>query len=125
MAAALATLADLTQVGSIGVILARLKRGEPLQVAWVLPGSPARSAGIRTKCFLISVNGTNAVGIPPWQCLSMVRGPVGTLVTLELADRATNQTNKYTIKRALLLVTDSYMDAFPSTNRWKPLLPAR
>ena len=125
MAVVLAALADLTQVGSIGVSVARLRRGEPLEVAWVEPGSPAESAGITTNCLLVSVNGKNVVGIPPGECLSMMHGPPGTRVALEIADRFTSTTNKLTIKRALLGVPDAYIDAFASTNGPKPFLLAR
>lgn len=124
MAATLAVLAGMTQVGSIGVMVVRLTRAEPLQVAWVLPGSPAESAGITENSLLISVNGTNAVGIPPREFLSMVHGPAGTPVTLELADPVTSHTNKLTMKRTLLQVPDSYIDVFSSTNGPKPFLLA-
>jgi C-terminal processing protease CtpA/Prc len=111
LALTLALLADLWQVGGIGIAITRKSDSEPLRVARVFPGSPAEVAGIKTNWFLISVSGTNVVSIPSAQCMSIVCGPVGTSVALELADPTMNRTNRFTVKRADVKLPD---DVLPS-----------
>jgi C-terminal processing protease CtpA/Prc len=107
------TLTILAQeYGSIGmVILDRKSDGEPLRTGVIYPGSPAESAGIKPDGFLISVNGTNMISMSITQSMSMVRGPVGTDVTLEIADSAMSHTNKFTVirKRAVFSGHDADM----------------
>jgi len=92
--------------GGIGVvILERVNDKEPLRTQAAYPGSPAERAGITTKGFLISVDGTNAVSMTLTQAVSLVRGPVGTLVTVEIADSAMSHTNKFTVKRSRLVTS--------------------
>jgi carboxyl-terminal processing protease len=91
--------------GGIGVVL--IGRGNPelLRIGTVYPGSPAERAGIKPQSFLISINGTNAVSLSSTQCASMVRGPAGTSVTLEVADASLSHTNKFTVKRGKVVIS--------------------
>jgi C-terminal processing protease CtpA/Prc len=52
----------------------------------VWTNSPADKVGIKPGLFLIAVNGTNVVSKSVVEVMSMVRGPVGEVVKLELAD---------------------------------------
>jgi C-terminal processing protease CtpA/Prc len=88
---------DLVGIGV--VIVDKKKDGEPLRTGVVYPGSPAERAGIKPNWYLISVDGTNVVSLSLTQSVSIVRGPIGTFVTLELADSKRSQTNKFTVKR--------------------------
>ena len=91
-------------VGGIGLIIVdRKDANEPLRTGNALPGSPAERAGIRPQSFLISINGTNVVSLSLTQALSMVRGPVGTQVTLELADSTMSLTNKFALQRGKMV----------------------
>ena len=86
--------------GVIGIVLLdRKSPQEPVPMANVIPGSPAERAGFKSNLFLISVNGTNVVSMSITQATSMVRGPIGTSVTIELANAALSSTNKFTVKR--------------------------
>ena len=40
------------------------------------------------------------------QSMSLVRGPVGTSLTLELADSMRRQTNKFTVKRGKMVFSE-------------------
>jgi C-terminal processing protease CtpA/Prc len=101
LALAISVMAGIWLKGGIGIgIAGRNYPNEPLRVALVVPGSPADTAGIKTNWFLISVGGTNAVSMSAQECMKAVCGPVGTSVTLELADPATKHTNKFSVKRA-------------------------
>jgi len=109
LAVALTVLADMQQVGGIGIAITRKSNSEPLSVARVFPGSPAELAGIKTNWFLISVNDANVMSMSSTQCMSVVCGIVGTTVTLELADPTMNRTNKYTVKREDLKLPDDLL----------------
>jgi hypothetical protein len=74
----------------------------------------------------VSVNGTNVAGMS--NCLSVIGGPVGTSVTLELADPQRHQTNTFTIKRANVAEPDDLDDLFrdifgPGSGTNAPFLP--
>ena len=97
---ALAATILAADVGSIGlVIVDRSNAKEPLRTGVVYAGSPAERAGIKPNGFLISVNGTNVVRMSGAEAASMVRGPVGTSVTVEIADSTLSHTNKITVIR--------------------------
>jgi C-terminal processing protease CtpA/Prc len=82
-------------------------RRQPLRTGKVWPKSPADKAGITSGCFLISVDGTNVVRTSAVDAMSMVRGPVGKSVTLEIADAARTTTNKFTVKRGRAVIRDN------------------
>ncbi len=92
--------------GSIGlVIVDRKSSDEPLRTGSVYPGSPAERAGVTTNGFLISVDGTNVVSMSLTQSMSVTRGPVGSFVTLEIADSQMSRTNKFTVKRSKMVIS--------------------
>jgi len=92
------------ELGGIGLFVTERKNpGEPLIIYSLMPGSPAERTGIKTPCFLISVNGTNVVHISFTDSRSILLGPPGTSVTLELADSAMTQTNEFTAKRGKIV----------------------
>jgi carboxyl-terminal processing protease len=80
---------------------------EPLRTGMVWTNSPADKAGIKSGQFLIAVNGTNVVSKSVVEAMRMVRGPVGAVVTLELADTALTKTNKFTVKRGRAVIRNN------------------
>lgn len=78
--------------------------GEPLRSGMVWTNSPADKVGIKPGLFLIAVNGTNVGSKPLEEVTSMVRGPVGAVVTLDFADAALTKTNSFTVKRGRLVM---------------------
>ncbi|HWQ90684.1 MAG TPA: PDZ domain-containing protein [Clostridia bacterium] len=90
-------------IGTPGlIILARKGNGAPLRTAGVVPGSPADEAGMGPDGFLIAVDGTNVVNMSLREAISRVRGTVGTVVTLDVADSRMAHTNRFTVKRGKL-----------------------
>jgi C-terminal processing protease CtpA/Prc len=88
------------EIGATGVwIVDRKKPGEPLRTGMIWTNSPADKAGITSGLFLIAVDGTNVVRMSAGEAMSMVRGPVGAVVTLDIADAALSKTNKFAVKR--------------------------
>jgi carboxyl-terminal processing protease len=111
LAFGLAALAQ--EIAGIGLdIVQRKNANEPLRTRAVHPGSPAEKAGIKPDGFLISVDGTNVVSMSLTQAVKMVRGPVGTSVTVQLADFNMTQTNTFTIKRSRMVIVDNKMQFF-------------
>ena len=101
-----ATTATAADIAGVGVALIdRRSPNEPLRIGSIIPGSPAERAGIKPDSFLISVDGTNTVTASLSQGALLVRGPVGTSVTLELADAALRYTNKLTVKRGKIMIS--------------------
>jgi C-terminal processing protease CtpA/Prc len=96
------------EIGATGVwIVDRKTDAEPLRTGKVWPNSPADKAGITSGCFLIAVDGTNVVRMSAVDAMSMVRGPVGKVVTLEIADAARTSTNKFILKRGRAVIRDN------------------
>jgi C-terminal processing protease CtpA/Prc len=104
--------ARVAEMGSTGVwIVNRKAEGDPLRTGQVFPKSPAEKVGIKLNSYLISVNGTNVVKIPFKESIQVIRGPVGSTVTLELANPERTVTNKYTVKRGkAVLVNGSVVE---------------
>lgn len=73
----------------------------------VWTNSPADKAGIKSGLFLIAVDGTNVVTTSAADATRMVRGPVGKVVTLELADADRKATNKFTVKRGRAVIRNN------------------
>jgi C-terminal processing protease CtpA/Prc len=106
LTAGLTLLAE--ELGGTGVWIAdRRSADEPLRTVQVWPGSPADKAGIKPGWFLISVDGTNVVSMPLTNAMSMLRGPVGKAVTLEVTDPSGSQTNKFTVKRGRIVIENN------------------
>ena len=104
LAFALTTLGE--DLAGIGVDFTQ-KTNEPVEAYRIHPGSPAEKAGMKPGGFLISVDGTNAVGMSLPQAAKVVRGPVGTYVTIQLADSNMTHTNTFKIKRSRIVIVDN------------------
>jgi C-terminal processing protease CtpA/Prc len=101
---ALALTVFAGEFGGIGlVIVDRKNSSEPLRTGSAYPGSPAERAGVTTNGLLISVDGTNVVSMSLTQSMSIVRGPVGSFVILEIADAKMSRTNRFTVKRSKMV----------------------
>lgn len=96
------------EVGATGMwINDRKNPDEPLRIGMVWTNSPADKAGIKSGLFLIAVNGTNVVTKSAAEASSMVRGPVGKVVTLEIADAKRATTNKFSVKRGKAVIRNN------------------
>jgi len=109
-ALALALTALAEEIAGIGVEFTQKTNGPvkgPVKAYRVHPGSPAEKAGIKPGGFLISVDGTNVVSMSLTQAAKIVRGPVGTFVTIQLADTNRTQTNTFKVKRNRMVIVDN------------------
>jgi len=96
------------EIGATGMwINDRERPDEPLRSGMVWTNSPADKGGIKPGLFLIGVNGTNVVSKSAVEVVNMVRGPVGAVITLELADPALTKTNKFAVKRGRAVIRNN------------------
>jgi carboxyl-terminal processing protease len=93
------------EIMGIGVDFTQ-KANQPVKAYRIHPGSPAEKAGMKPGWFLISVDGTNVVTMSLKQTATMVRGPVGAPVTIQLADTNMTHTNTFKIKRSRIVIVD-------------------
>lgn len=78
----------------------RMRQDGYLEVVRPLPGHPAEAAGIKAGDLIIKVDDTSIVGLGLYEALSLIRGPAGTQVTLEVARPGQEDTFTVTITRA-------------------------
>jgi len=106
------TFAGLAEeLAGIGLkIIQRRNESEPLRTSTVYPGSPAERAGVKSNGFLISVDGTNVVSMSMTQAVGMVRGRLGTPVTVQIADSAMGHTNSFTMNRSRMVFSDNKIE---------------
>ena len=71
-------------IDGIGVVIRTVEHTEEIQVASVIPGTPASEAGILTGDIFAAVNGLEADQISQLELASQVRGEAGTEVTLTM-----------------------------------------
>ncbi len=72
-----------SQFHGIGAVIA--VSGGQLVISSVLPGSPAQRSGIRAGDAILKINGVQTANMSVERAVELVRGRVGTPVTLELA----------------------------------------
>ena len=87
---------DGDSIAGVGVVFAR--RAGAIRVLQTFSGSPAARAGIRAGDTLVAVDERPVGGLTAAQAASMLGGPKGTAVTLELAREGTSGT------RSVLLI---------------------
>ena len=94
------------EIAGIGVDFTQ-RTNEPVKAYRIHPGSPAEKAGVKPGGFLISVDGINVVSKSLTQAVKIVRGPVGTSVTIQVADTNMTHTNTFKIKRSRIVIVDN------------------
>lgn len=78
------------EIVGIGAMLRADNDTGLLEVMNTIPGSPAERAGLKAGMLIQKVNDTSLEGRPLAECISMIRGPVGSKVRLEVRDPERN-----------------------------------
>jgi len=72
------------------------------QIANVLPNSPALQAGLSAGLIIHKIDAIATKGMRLEECVSLIRGPAGTKVRLEVIDPEQNETNTVELTRQRL-----------------------
>lgn len=91
-------MANSGQFSGVGLTVNGVKAG--LRVASVIPGSPAKEAGIKPNDVIVAVNGESLRGVSEDVAVSRVKGPPGTPVTLTVRSGGTGKPHELHLKRA-------------------------
>ncbi len=89
--------------------------GQPVIVA-PIPGSPAQKAGIRAGDIIVRVNGQPVTGLTLDQVVNLVRGPVGSSVTLTVLHKGETTLTAITVVRAQITVPNVTWARLPGTS---------
>jgi hypothetical protein len=74
----------------------------PLRIVYVTRSSAAEKAGVKIPAYLLAVNRTNITEMPRSDALELIRGPIGTSVTIQTTDFDRRNTNTYRLVRSRL-----------------------
>jgi thiol-disulfide isomerase/thioredoxin len=76
------------------------KDTQAVKITRVLPNSPAEKAGLVAGAVLHKIGGTIVDGKSMTDCVALIRGPIGTTVSMEVVDPATSATRQVELTRA-------------------------
>ncbi|HXL36126.1 MAG TPA: S41 family peptidase [Ktedonobacteraceae bacterium] len=88
----------------IGINLQQDAKTKQIIISATIPGTPAEKAGIKRGDIIVAVNGTNVVGKDINSVIPLIKGSIGTNVTLTVVRPSTNQRLTFTMKRAEIQV---------------------
>ncbi len=89
-------------IEGIGAVVQRDDDSGFLQIAWVLPGSPAEAAGLGAGDIFLEVDGVDVLDSSQLELAALVRGPDGSDVQLTM--KQGEETLSFTITRARIVV---------------------
>jgi C-terminal processing protease CtpA/Prc len=92
------------EIVGIGAALKWDQESGAPQIANVLPNSPALQAGLSAGLIIHKIDAIATKGMRLEDCVSLIRGPVGTKVRLELIDPEQNETNTVELTRQRLQI---------------------
>lgn len=78
----------------------RMRDDGKLEIAGIIPGTPAEEAGLRSGDRVLAVNGESIIGYGIYEAIALIRGPAGTPVTLLIERPGEEETFEVTIIRA-------------------------
>jgi carboxyl-terminal processing protease len=92
--------------GNFGGIGAELGTNAKNQIAIIAPlkGTPAEAAGLRAQDIIVAINGSSTDQMTVDQAVNIIRGQIGTKVTLTIMRSGWNKTQDFTITRANIQV---------------------
>ncbi len=90
------------QFGGIGIEMA-VKNGQ-LTIVAPLENTPAQRAGLRAGDIILEINGEDATLISADEAVTLIRGDVGTKVSLSIYRPGTSEKNEFTITRDVIII---------------------
>lgn len=98
----IATILNEDASGTFEGIGAHVRMGEDgkLEIAGIIPNTPAEAAGLKSGDRILEVDGQSIVGLSLYEAIALIRGPAGTQVTLLIERPGEEKTFEVTITRA-------------------------
>jgi carboxyl-terminal processing protease len=78
----------------------RMRDDGKLEIAGIIPNTPAEAAGLKSGDRVLAVDGQSIVGYSIYEAIALIRGPAGTQVTLLIERPGQEKTFEVTITRA-------------------------
>jgi len=78
----------------------RMREDGKLEIAGIIPNTPAEAAGLKSGDRVLEVDGQSIVGYSIYEAIALIRGPAGTQVTLLIERPGQEETFEVTITRA-------------------------
>jgi carboxyl-terminal processing protease len=78
----------------------RMRDDGKLEIAGIIPNTPAEAAGLKSGDRVLEVDGQSIVGYSIYEAIALIRGPAGTQVTLLIERPGQEETFEVTITRA-------------------------
>ena len=97
---------DATRFGGIGAELHKTQIGDPLVIWRVFDGSPAQKAGLRSGDVIRGVDGKDVTGYTAQDAVNLIRGTVGTPVTLEILSPGHSSPHTVVVQRGQIQPPD-------------------
>jgi carboxyl-terminal processing protease len=91
---------DPERISGIGVIVSADPASSYIRLSYVLPNTPADHAGLRNGDYVVTIDGTSTKGFTVDDARKMLRGKAGTLVTLGIAQTATDAPHSVSVTRS-------------------------
>ena len=99
--------AGQAQVSVTGIGIDLGAHHHKIEIIHVLPNTPASKAGLTAGLVVQKIDGTPTEGKSLYDCAKMIKGAVGSKVTLELVDAAYSKTNSVELIRAEIKIQES------------------
>lgn len=104
------------KITGIGITLSQDATTKQLIVTTTIPNAPAEKAGLKSGDIIKTINGTDMTGKDIEAARGLIRGPVGTQVTLVIQRPGENQTRTFTITRSEFQVPNVIMHYIPESH---------
>lgn len=104
--------------GGVGMNVEGPPNVNQLTVIAPIPGTPAYKAGILAGDVILEIDGQSTEGLDATKATKLMRGPVGTSVTLQIRRMDTNEKIQLTIPRADIEINSVYGDHIRENATW-------
>jgi carboxyl-terminal processing protease len=106
------------EFAGIGVIVEGPPQSDRLRVAMPILGSPAALAGIRSGDLIMAIDGQSTQGLTMERASELLRGPIGTRVTLLLERNDPSESIEVTVDRAAIHLESVVGDHREQDHQW-------
>lgn len=93
------------EIQGIGVVISKREDDGLIEVATVLPGTPAERAGVKEGDIFLEVNGEDVTDVTTTELAARVRGPQGTTVNIKM--QRAEETVDFAIERARIVIPNT------------------